>query len=310
MQELVIETQGLTKRYGPILAVGDLFLKVPRGGVFGLLGPNGSGKTTTMCMLLGLVGPTSGTIRLFGQQIEGVTLAALHRIGAIVESPSFFPYMTGRDNLRYFQAIGGKGSKGEVDRLLKLVELEGRGDSKFSTYSLGMKQRLGIAYALLGNPEMVFLDEPTNGLDPAGMVEMRGLIRDLGTDGRTVLLSSPLLHEVEQVCSYVAILSKGKLIQQGVVRDLLNQRGAIRLKTTDNEQAVPILSAIEGVSEVKRDEEYLIAASPPEHSWELTAALAAKGVYVSEMAPVQTSLEKYFLDVTKEPGDAKQEVTE
>lgn len=309
MQELVIETQGLTKSYGPILAVSDLSLKVPRGGVFGLLGPNGSGKTTTMGMLLGLVGPTSGTIRLFGQQVEGVPLEALHRIGAIVETPSFYPYLSGRDNLRYFQGVGGKGTREEVDRLLKLVDLEGRADSKFSTYSLGMKQRLGIAYALLGNPEMVFLDEPTNGLDPAGMVEVRGLIGELGADGRTVLLSSHLLHEVEQVCSYVAILSKGKLIQQGVVQELLNQRGAVRLKTTDNEQAVSILSSVNGVAEVRREAEYLVAVAPPERSWELTAALAAKAVYVSEMSAVQMSLENYFLEVTKELYDASQEVT-
>ena len=194
-----IETEGLTKRYGSITAVDNLSLQVPDAGVFGLLGPNGSGKTTSMGMLLGLIRPTAGSIRLFGNSVEGVHPDSLRRIGAIVEEPNFYPYLSGRDNLRYFQGITGRETPGEVDHLQEMVDLSDRANSKVSTYSLGMKQRLGIAYTLLGDPDMLLLDEPTNGLDPAGMAEVRDLIRHLGGSGRAVLLSSHVLHEVEQV---------------------------------------------------------------------------------------------------------------
>ena len=208
MNESVIRTDGLTKRYGDILAVDDLSLEVPGGQVFGLLGPNGSGKTTTMGMLLGLVKPTAGSFSLFGSGTPHQN--ALHRVGAIIGTPSFYPYLSGRDNLAYYQGITGRGNRKELDDLLSKVGLADRAKSRFRTYSLGMKQRLGLAYALLGDPELLFLDEPTNGMDPAGMAEVREMIRGLGTGGRTVLLSSHLLHEVEQVCDSVAILSKGQ----------------------------------------------------------------------------------------------------
>src|SRR5207253_4097465 len=229
--ELVIETDGLTKRYGDVVAVDQLSLRVPRGGVFGFLGPNGSGKTTTMGMLLGLVQPTSGEARIFGEPVGRSD--TLRRIGAMVESPTFYPYLSGRANLRYFQGIGRRGSPADIDRLLELVDLGKRADSKFATYSLGMKQRLGIACALLGDPDLVFLDEPTNGLDPAGVVEVRELIRDLGKGGRTIVLSSHLLAETELVCDNVAVLSRGRLIAQGTIKELLRQHDGLRLRTTD-----------------------------------------------------------------------------
>ena len=187
MSELVIQTEGLTKRYGDVLAVDALSMEVRRGHVYGLLGPNGSGKTTTMGILLGLVRPTSGTFSVFGGTDDH--RRALHRVGAIVETPSFYTYLSGRRNLAYFQGISGRGSPEEIDELLDTVGLLARADSKFQTYSLGMKQRLGLAYAMLGDPELLFLDEPTNGMDPEGMIEVRDLIRSLGTGGRTVLLS-------------------------------------------------------------------------------------------------------------------------
>ena len=217
-----------------ILAVDGLSLEVPRGHIFGLLGPNGSGKTTTMGMLLGLVKPTAGSFTLFDAATQHQE--SLRRVGAIVETPSFYPYLSGRANLAYFQGITGRGGSGELDELLEKVGLADRAHSRFRTYSLGMKQRLGLAYALLGDPELLFLDEPTNGMDPAGMAEVRDLIQSLGTGGRTVMLSSHLLHEVEQVCDSVAILSKGKLIAQGKVDDLVHSRGGerVRLRTTDN----------------------------------------------------------------------------
>jgi ABC-2 type transport system ATP-binding protein len=303
--DAVIETQHLTKRYGEVLAVADLSLCVPAGGVFGLLGPNGSGKTTTIGMLLGLVHPTSGAIHLFGDQEPGVHTEVLRRVGATVETPSFYPYLSARANLRFFRAIGSQGERDEVERLLKLVDLSEAADRPFRTYSLGMKQRLGVAYALLGDPELVFLDEPTNGLDPAGVAEVRELVRRLGSDGRTVILSSHLLSEVQQVADHVAILSKGRLIVQGSVEELLRAHEAVRLRTTDDARATTILSGLPLVAKVSAEESGLMVVTPPERAWELTRALAAEGVYVAELAPVQASLERYFLEVTGEgAGDA------
>ena len=180
--------------------------------------------------------------------------------------------------------------------------LAGRADSRFRTYSLGMKQRLGLAYSLLGDPELLFLDEPTNGMDPAGMAEVRELIRSLGTDGRTVLLSSHLLHEVEQVCDSVAILSKGRLIAQGKVEDLLRSRRGerVRLRATDNAKAVEVLSALDWVADVTEDGTSVVVTAPIDRSWELSAALGRSGVHITEMAAEEMSLEQYFLDVTED----------
>jgi ABC-type multidrug transport system ATPase subunit len=293
----VIETSELTKQFGDVLAVDHLSLRVERGGVFGLLGPNGSGKTTTIGMLLGLVAPTSGSVQLFGRERAGVRLEDLHRIGAIVETPSFYPYLSGRDNLRYFQGISGTSDPEEVERLLELVELSSSAGRKFSTYSLGMKQRLGIAYALLGEPDLVFLDEPTNGLDPAGVAEVRDLVTTLGQGGRTVILSSHMLAEVEQVCQRVAIISEGRLLAQGLVADLVRSRGLVRLHTTADDQAARVLKALSSVSDVRVADGELLVRTDDE-PWTLTRVLAEQGVYVSEMMPVQTTLEQYFLEVT------------
>ena len=303
MADLVIQSNALTKRYGKITAVDDLSLEVRRGHVYGLLGPNGSGKTTTMGMLLGLVRPTSGSFSLFGSSTR--LQEALHRIGAIVETPSFYPYLSGRRNLAYFQGVSGRGSPRELDELLDKVGLLQRADSKFHTYSLGMKQRLGLAYALLGDPEILFLDEPTNGMDPEGTAEIREMIRELGTGGRTVLLSSHLLHEVEQVCDSVTIISKGKLIAQGPVAELVaSRRGEqVRVSTTDNDNARQILSTLDWVESVTDGDGDLLVNAPIQRSWELTAALSRSEVYVTEMGPVRVSLEEYFLEVTGEDRD-------
>ena len=300
--ELVIQTDGLTKRYGRVLAVDGLSLEVPKGRIFGLLGPNGSGKTTLMSMLLGLVRPTQGNFTLFGNSPEhGGLDKELHRIGALIETPSFYPYMSGRNNLAYFQGISGRGDAAELDSLLDQVGLASRGGDKFQTYSLGMKQRLGLAYTLLGDPELLLLDEPTNGMDPAGMAEVRELIRDLTGENRTVILSSHLLNEVEQVCGSVAILSHGRLIAQGEVAELLQERGRpqVRLRTTDNAKAWEILNALAWVDSVGTDNGYLVAGVEADRSWEITAALSRNEVYVSEMVSAQISLEQYFLEVTE-----------
>ena len=297
--DLVIQTSGLTKRFGKNVAVDNLSMEVRRGRVYGLLGPNGSGKTTTMGMLLGLLRPTAGNFSLFGSTAGHEE--SLRRIGAVIETPAFYPYLSGRGNLAYFQLISGRGAPRELDELLASVGLGGRGDDRFRTYSLGMKQRLGIAYALLGDPDLVFLDEPTNGLDPEGMIEVRELIRSLGDGNRTVLLSSHLLHEVEQVCNSVTILGKGRLIAQGEVAELVRSRGReqVRLRTTDDGKAHAILEALEWVEDVAvAAGGALLVAAPVTRSGELTAVLSRAEVYVTEMAPVQTTLEEYFLEVT------------
>ena len=251
MNDVVIQTDALTKRYGRVLAVDQLSLQVPRGHVFGLLGPNGAGKTTFMGMLLGLVRPTSGSFSLLGA--NGVSMDALRRIGAIVETPAFYPYLSGRRNLAYFQGVMGRKDPRELDTLLERVGLADRAGDAFKTYSLGMKQRLGLAYALLGDPELLILDEPTNGMDPAGMAEVRDLIRSLGSEGRTVLISSHLLNEVEQVCDSVAIISRGRLVVQGDVADLLHPQEQVRLRTTDDAKALAILTAADDIESAKAE---------------------------------------------------------
>lgn len=293
----VIETDALTKSYGEVVAVNELTLRVPRGGVFGFLGPNGSGKTTTMGMLLGLVHPTSGAMRILGDPAGHPK--TLRRVGAMVETPTFYPYLSGRQNLVYFQGISGRGTRADVDRLLALVDLGKRADSKFAAYSLGMKQRLGVACALLGDPELVFLDEPTNGLDPAGVVEVRELIRELGTGGRTVVLSSHLLAETELVCDNVAVLSRGRLIVQGTIKELLREHDSLRLRTTDDTSAEVILEALPWVESVTRIEEGgLRLTAPQAMAWEGVRALAERQIYVHELVPLHRTLEDFFMDVT------------
>ena len=298
--DFVLETRSLTKTYGPITAVEDLSLGIPAGEVFGLLGPNGSGKTTTISMLLGLVRPSSGSISLFGND-AGPTKEALRRVGAIVESPAFYPYLSGRDNLRYFQGISRRGAESEVNQLLELVELSGRRDSAYQTYSLGMKQRLGIAYSMLGQPDLVFLDEPTNGLDPAGVVEVRGLIKRLSAGGRTIVLSSHLLHEVEQVCENVAIIDHGRLVTQGKVETLLRRPDVLRLETTDNARAMEILRASDRVTGLRLEGTTVLVEVPFERASEVSRNLAAAGVYLQLMERLQVSLESFFLEVTRTP---------
>jgi ABC-2 type transport system ATP-binding protein len=216
----------------------------------------------------------------------------------MVETPTFYPYLSGRANLLYFRGIGRRGAPADVDRLLDLVDLGKRADSKYATYSLGMKQRLGIACALLGDPELVFLDEPTNGLDPAGVVEVRELIRDLGKGGRTVVLSSHLLAETELVCDNVAVLSRGKLIAQGSIQELLRQHDGVRLRTTDDAKARGVLAEMRWVEHVEHQDGGLMVTVPQDRAWEISRALAQREVYVNELTPVHRSLEEFFMEIT------------
>ena len=296
-----IETRGLTKTYGDVVAVRALDLTVGRGRVFGLLGPNGAGKTTIIGSLLGLITPDAGEIRLFEEPTAGRFDRAVRRIGAIMETPSFYPYLSGRDNLRYFQGIsGGRPETDEVERLLDLVGLTERADARFVTYSLGMKHRLGIAYAMLGDPELLLLDEPTNGLDPGGMAEVRTLIRSLADGNRTVLLASHLLNEVQQVCDSVAILSRGKVVASGEVGELIAAGDRLVLTTTDDERATAVLSSLDWVGSVTTSPDGISVGADHARAWEISAALAAHDIYPSSLTAQSTSLEQYFLEVVGE----------
>jgi ABC-2 type transport system ATP-binding protein len=239
--EVVVKTKNLTKRFGNLVAVNELNLEVHRGEIFGFLGPNGSGKTTTIGMLIGLIKPSAGRIELFGQDITERLTTILPRIGVVLEKPGLYPYLSGKDNLSLLARISGAVNHERIEDVLELVGLTSRATDKFQNYSMGMKQRLAIAAALLSDPELIVLDEPANGLDPSGMKEVRELIKSLGNQGKTIFLNSHLLHEVEQVCDHLAIVKQGKIIAQGETSHLLRRGGALQLKVTDTEKAISIL---------------------------------------------------------------------
>ena len=291
---LVVETRDLTKRYGRIAAVESLDLTVRRGEVYGFLGPNGAGKTTTLRMLLGLIRPTSGDARVLGEKPGSP--AGLGKVGALVESPAFYPYLSGQDNLRVMARYSGVRSP-RIAEVLERVELSGRAKDKFRKYSLGMKQRLGVAAALLKDPDLLVLDEPTNGLDPKGMADMRDLIRRLGKGDRTVLLSSHLLGEVEQICDRVGVISKGSLVAEGSVAELRGKQGLL-VRAEPIEEAARIAEKLVGVEEVAELGGALRLTTDPERAAEINAKLVSAGLRVSELRPAGQSLEEAFLELT------------
>jgi ABC-2 type transport system ATP-binding protein len=290
--EFVIETEALTKRYGETAAVDDLALRVRRGEVYGFLGPNGAGKTTTLRMLLGLVRPSAGRASVLGAP-AGERLA---RIGAMVETPAFYPYLSGRDNLRVLAGHTGV-ARERIDAVLDEVRLLDRAGDRVSGYSLGMKQRLGVAAALLKDPELLILDEPTNGLDPAGMAEMRTLIRALGQGERTVVLSSHLMGEVEQISDRVGVIRDGRLVAEGTVDELRGQAG-LRVRAQPLDQARALLAAHPGVERITRTDGALNVAADPALAADLNHALVTAGVAVSELTTEQSSLEDVFFELT------------
>jgi ABC-type multidrug transport system ATPase subunit len=295
--DLVVETKGLTKHYrGAVVAVDNLNLTVRRGEVYGFLGPNGAGKTTTLKMLLGLVRPTAGSATVVGHPPGAEE--GLEHVGAIVESPAFYPYLSARDNLTVM-ANYCRVPSSRVNAALDEVQLDGRARDKFGTYSLGMKQRLGIAAALLKEPDLLILDEPTNGLDPAGMVEMRGLIKELGRGRRTVLLSSHLLGEVEQICDRVGVIQKGKLVTEGTVDQL---RGDVTLlvRAKPLPQARETLEGLLGRDAVSIADDALRLKVDPSRAPEITRTLVTAGVEVIEVKTGERTLEEAFLELTSE----------
>lgn len=306
-EAFLVETSGLTKRYGSkILAVDDLDLTVNRGEVYGFLGPNGAGKTTTLRMLLGLIKPSSGKARVLGESPG--TPASLARVGALVESPAFYPYLSGRDNLKVVARYSGADNS-RIGEVLEQVELSERAKDKYKKYSLGMKQRLGVAAALLKDPELLILDEPTNGLDPQGMADMRRLIRDLGQGERTVLLSSHLLGEVEQICDRVGVIQKGALVAEGTVAELRGQAGLF-VRAEPVEEAARIAEKLAGVEKVEQTDGLLRLTIEPEKAAEINGKLVEAGLQVSELRPAEQSLEDVFLQLTGESPEEPPEETE
>ncbi len=305
--DFVIRTWDLTKRYSKTLAVDMLTMEVPRGEVFGFLGPNGAGKTTTIAMLLGLVHPTAGGAEVLGCDIRKNLGPALRRTGATIESPAFYPYLSGRDNLRVAGLSTGGVDRKRIDEVLDRVGLGGRGGDLFKVYSMGMKQRLALAAALLNEPEFLILDEPTNGLDPAGIQETRTMLRQMVDEqGKSVFLSSHLLHEVQQVCDRVVIIDRGHVIAQGRVADLLRQREAIEVELTEAEveRAESVLRGLGWVEAIRREGAHLHVSAPAERSREIAEALAAGGIYPTQLVRVSSTLEDIFLTLTKNDDHA------
>jgi ABC-2 type transport system ATP-binding protein len=302
-----IEVRGLRKAYGDLVAVDDVDLSVEAGDVFGYLGPNGAGKTTTLRMMLGLITPSAGSVRLFGRDPH-VSVKALEGVAGFVEAPSFYPYLNGRTNLELLAALDGDGAKGRIEEALDTVGLSDRAKDRVGAYSHGMRQRLGIAAALLRAPRLLLLDEPATGLDPGGMRDMRDLIRQLSGRGMTVLLSSHLLGEVEDLCNRVAIVQRGGVAYQGSLADLRRQAGGgYLLRTSDDELAHRVAAAQPGIGEVRAGTEggVTFGAESDEAVGALSLALTESGAMIRELSPRHASLEDLFFRLT-EDGAARE----
>jgi ABC-2 type transport system ATP-binding protein len=298
-----IETRGLTKRFGARAAIDNVDLHVPRGSAFGFLGPNGAGKTTMIRMLLGLTHASAGTMSLLGRPVPAERGQALGRVGAIVEEPRFHPYLSGRENLRIVAAARGHEASARIAPALARVGLADRADEKVKKYSLGMRQRLGVARCLLADPLLLILDEPTNGLDPGGIQEFREMIRQMvEQEGRTVFLSSHLLDEVEKICDAAAIVDHGKIVTQGAIADLAEggTRHELIVGVDDPERALGVLDGLEVVREARRGDGGLrvVLAGGPATAAEVNAKLVGAGLAVTRLEPVRHSLEQRFLEIT------------
>ena len=292
----VLELVGLTKAFGRQVAVRDVSMSVGRGEVYGFLGPNGAGKSTTIRMLLSLIRPTSGEARLWGRDVRKHP-AVLDKVGSLVDGGTLYPFLTGRQNLEVLGHVIGKRDKARADALLMQVGLDGAQDKRVKGYSTGMKQRLGVAAALLNDPELVILDEPSNGLDVQGIGEMRALIRRLARDeGRTVFLCSHLLHEVEQVCDRVAIVDKGRVIREAAMADLLQVRGGVRVEAEPLDQAQALLAARWPVKAVEGG---LLVEGSRADAPAVTAALVQGGVQVFHVSAEKQTLEEAYLAITQ-----------
>jgi ABC-2 type transport system ATP-binding protein len=297
-----IEVRGLVKRYGELTAVAGVDLTVRTGDVYGYLGPNGAGKTTSLRMMLGLIRPSEGSVRLFGRD-PMVSVSALEGVAGFVEAPTFYPYISARKNLEMLAAYDGHGASERIDDALEMVELTGRQRDKVGGYSHGMRQRLGIAASLLRDPKLLLLDEPATGLDPAGMRDMRVLIRRLAGQGMTVLLSSHLLAEVEDVCNRVAIVRQGRIVYEGEIAELKRGAGTrYWLETSDDERALAICRAQPGIGDVQTEHGKISFTADEDAAGPLSQALVEAGALIYAMAPQTVTLEDIFFSFTEGDG--------
>jgi ABC-2 type transport system ATP-binding protein len=301
--ETILSIENLNKRFGPIHAVKNVSIEIQKGNVYGILGPNGSGKSTTLGIVLNVVNKTSGDYRWFGGTMQ--THEALKKVGAIIERPNFYPYMTARENLELVCKIKSIPYT-KVQEKLELVGLLDRENSKFRTFSLGMKQRLAIASALLNDPEILILDEPTNGLDPQGIHQIRDIIKLIASQGTTILLASHLLDEVEKVCSHVLILRKGEVLYSGSVNAMTSNEGFFELQSDDNHQLMTLLSANEAIDKMSEENGKVFAyLKKPLESKELNRFLFEKGIILNHLIKRKHSLEEQFLELTNKPKSKK-----
>jgi len=303
--DIVLRTRGLGKNYGRLRAVDGLDLDVRRGDVFGFLGPNGAGKSTTIRMITGLIRPTAGNVELFGRDPRRRRSEVMRKVGAIVEEPAFYRYLSGRRNLEILAAMSGGAPRERIDEVLDIVGLADRARDKVAKYSHGMRQRLGLAQALLPRPELIVLDEPTSGLDPQGMKEVRELIRDLAQREQvTVFLSSHLLHEVEQVCNRVAVIHKGKLIAAGDVADIKRDEAeVVRIGVNDPDRASVLLEGQPWVSAISADRDRLRVRMAHDRAADANTLLVAAGLRVWALEPEQRSLEDAFFALMESSND-------
>ena len=297
--ELVLQTHHLSKRYASRVSVDDLNLEMRRGDILGFLGPNGAGKTTTIRMILGLIMPTQGSVTILGQNVSTARAQVLPYVGALIETPALYLSMSGRDNLRAFGLALGGVSEQRIDEVLQIVGLSARHKDRVRTYSLGMKQRLAIAVALLQDPDILLLDEPTNGLDPAGIVEMRDLMQRLSSEGKSVLISSHLLSEVQHICTRVAIIHQGKLIKETTMEDLTRSTGEFRVQLSHAQHALSLIrQQAWGTQAYIGADGALITRAPRNDSYELNVFLVRAGFAPETLAPAGQDLEQIFLQLT------------
>jgi ABC-2 type transport system ATP-binding protein len=296
--ETILQTMNLSKVYGKRTAVNGMNLQVKRGEVFGFLGPNGAGKTTTIRMLLNLIRPSSGEIRLFGERLDTHPRRLLPRVGALIEQPAFQAYLSGRDNLIVVGGYTGGVAHTRIDEVLEMIGLTGRGKDRYSTYSLGMRQRLGVGAALLTDPDLLILDEPGNGLDPAGIVEMRELIRRLATQGKTIFVSSHILAEVRQFCTRIGIIRAGHMIATGTVDELLRANGPWEIDVPNPEQVLPLLEQLPIVRSAQLEHNRVLLDAPSARGRDLIAFLVQQNIWPESVHRREEELEQVFLRLT------------
>ena len=301
MTVAALQTRALSKSYGSRLAVDRLDLEVERAELFGFLGPNGAGKTTTIRMALGLIAPTNGSVEILGLDVRRHRSEVLPRVGALVESPALYGYLSGRDNLRVVGSQLGRVSEKRIDEVLEIVGLKGRDRDRVRTYSMGMKQRLGLGIALLNNPELLILDEPANGLDPAGIVEMRDLLRNLAAEGKTVFISSHVLSEVQQICTRVAIINHGRLVRLAPVAELLQDGGEFEVKVDQPDELVAALKRQQWGGEARSEDGLVITAAPDGRGRSLIKFLVDNGFTPDAVSARHRDLEEIFLTLTEDP---------